>query len=95
MVKKQIDWVDVRNMFLALNCCRCRCEFTDETCKSTECYELTKTILEAIDKQIPKTPSQDSVDEILSFPTCPNCLQGLEGSEHHCGECGQAIDWSE
>ena len=47
--------------------------------------------IDALEKQIPKKPSQDSVG-LYYFPTCPNCHKELESYDHHC-ECGQALDW--
>lgn len=45
--------------------------------------------IKALEKQIPKKPSQDSVG-LYYFPTCPNCHKELESYDHHC-ECGQAL----
>ena len=47
--------------------------------------------IKALEKQMPKKPSQDSVG-LYYFPTCPNCHKELESYDHHC-ECGQALDW--
>ena len=47
--------------------------------------------VDALIKQIPKKPSQDSIG-LYYFPTCPNCHKELESYDHHC-ECGQALDW--
>ena len=47
--------------------------------------------IKALEKQIPKKPSQDSVG-LYYFPTCPNCHKELESYDHHC-ECGQCLDW--
>ena len=49
--------------------------------------------IKALEKQIPKKPSQDSVG-LYYFPTCPNCHKELESYDHHC-QCGQALDWEE
>ena len=47
----------------------------------------------ALEKQIPKKPSQDSIG-LYHFPTCPNCHKELESYDHHC-DCGQRLDWEE
>ena len=49
--------------------------------------------IKALEKQIPKKPSQDSVG-LYYFPTCPNCHKELESYDHHC-ECGQALSWED
>ena len=49
--------------------------------------------IEALSKQIPKKPSQDSIG-LYYFPTCPNCFKEIENFEHHC-ECGQTLDMEE
>lgn len=50
----------------------------------------------AREKQMPKKPSQDSLDGLHYFPTCPSCGYGLdkEDRESYC-ECGQKLDWSD
>ena len=53
--------------------------------------EFLKIAIEALEKQVPKKPSQDSVG-LYYFPTCPNCHKELESYDHHC-ECGQALNW--
>lgn len=66
-----------------------------DDCDAVKVYiEDVPLVIEALEKQISKKPSQDSLDGIHYFPTCPNCNRGLEEFEHHC-ECGQAIDWSD
>lgn len=65
----------------------------DSISEVDELLQLNKLICGALEKQIPKKPSQDSIG-LYYFPTCPNCHKGLESYDHHC-ECGQALDWSE
>lgn len=66
-------------------------------CEESICYitdvdaEPLRLAIEALKKQIPKKPSQDSIG-LYYFPTCPNCHKELESYDHHC-ECGQALDW--
>ena len=66
-------------------------------CEESICYitdvdaEPLRLAIQALEKQIPKKPSQDSIG-LYYFPTCPNCHKELESYDHHC-ECGQALDW--
>ena len=56
---------------------------------SKECY---KTIINALEKQIPKKPIKDKYVPELDF--CPEC--GTEVTNcNYCPLCGQKIDWSE
>lgn len=52
--------------------------------------------IKALEKQIPKKPSNESLDGLNCFPICPNCHQGLNEDEREsfC-ECGQRLDWSD
>ncbi len=67
---------------------------------SKECY---KTIIAALEKQIPKKPdiSGDSCDKdgnlIYDTYDCPNCHTSYEMEYEkydYCPSCGQALDWS-
>lgn len=66
-------------------------------CEESICYitdidaEPLRLAIKALEKRIPKKPSQDSIG-LYYFPTCPNCHKELESYDHHC-ECGQALDW--
>ena len=66
-------------------------------CEESICYitdidaEPLRLAIKALEKQIPKKPSQDSIG-LYYFPICPNCHKELESYDHHC-ECGQALDW--
>ena len=66
-------------------------------CEESICYitdvdaEPLRLAIKALERQIPKKPSQDSIG-LYYFPTCPNCHKELESYDHHC-ECGQALDW--
>lgn len=66
--------------------------------------ELTETILEALEKQLPKKPTYEGDgyapdgtfiwDEWL----CPNCGSRYEvdyDDYSYCPNCGQRLDWSE
>lgn len=50
-------------------------------------------ILEALEKQIPKKPL-NTKDKAGICPTCGNYIC-FAWHETACGDCGQAIDWSE
>ena len=66
-----------------------------------------KAIVSALKKQIPKkpTPHKVKVDKILigngywnegtTVYKCPNCGEFISRAYKHCGDCGQALDWSE
>lgn len=73
--------------------CHCK-DFMEEDSVWSKDVEALEAAIEAVEKQIPKKPSQDSVNGLHYSPTCPNCNKWFEEYEHHC-ECGQAIDWSE
>jgi hypothetical protein len=46
--------------------------------------------VEAMEKQIPKRPSEGNVHIVY---LCPNC-HSLNYTTPYCRHCGQAIDWS-
>ena len=52
----------------------------------------------ALRLQIPRSPFPDGDKSILACPNCGNgeYLHNEDGAENtFCGQCGQAIDWSE
>ena len=59
--------------------------------------------LNALEKQIPKQPKYEDVDNIYGAikRTCTACgdvcmvSNGAKPYEHYCRQCGQALDWSE
>ena len=65
-------------------------------------HELQQVVVEALEKQVPKTPiiwenkyyysPTPNDDWGYECPCCGN--QEIDYPEHHC-TCGQAIDWSE
>lgn len=66
--------------------------------------ELTETILEALEKQLPKKPTYEgdgyAPDGTFVYDTweCPNCGECYEvdyDDYDYCPKCGQKIDWSE
>ena len=56
-----------------------------------------KMLLSSAEKQIPKkiqySDDDDNHDWVL-FAECPRCSAAV-GRQTYCGECGQALDWSE
>lgn len=57
---------------------------------------------EAVEKQKTKTPIKSDLDieeSVIQFYECPNCgdiLCDMPGNrDKYCGECGQAIHWSD
>lgn len=61
---------------------------------------LFPLIREALEKQIPKKPigRWDGNETIIECPSCgkyPFDLSEYEWARRFCGNCGQAIDWSD
>ena len=66
--------------------------------------EMTKIALSALEKQIPKNPT-DICTPVVTWGLCPECkgeLKKLGGQPHrlligtaYCPDCGQALDWRE
>ena len=62
-----------------------------------------ETAIEALEKQIPKQPKYEDVDNVYGAikRTCTACgdvcmvSKGAKPYEHYCRQCGQALDWSE
>lgn len=65
--------------------------------------ELSKCIDEALEKQIPKKPT-DIFTPVVTWGICPVCKGELSKfknrpnrvliSNSYCPDCGQALDWS-
>lgn len=53
--------------------------------------------IEALEKQIPKktTKIQRVPNGWLTYGHCPNCDSFTRNTLKYCGNCGQALDWSE
>ena len=51
--------------------------------------------IEALEKQIPKEPSNREDNSEISYGYCPCCSDIIDNWRdiRYCGECGQAIDW--
>lgn len=50
-----------------------------------------KAILEALNKQIPKKPTDIAKSEL--YGKCAVCGQVVHVGNRYCDQCGQAIDW--
>jgi hypothetical protein len=71
---------------------------------SKDCY---KSLISALEKQIPKKPIPNNVKSILirmgnydwhkeiTEYECPNCNENTSKIYNYCDKCGQALDWSE
>ena len=58
-----------------------------------ECHNIA---ISALEKQIPKKVVEKNFVEDVSLNYCPYCNCRFIGwGMKHCGECGQALDWSE
>ena len=56
-----------------------------------EAEQVENTIIEALEKQIPKKPKYIEGD--YDMPLCPCCGMSVdENEENHCSVCGQALD---
>ena len=50
----------------------------------------------ALEKQIPKKPIEKEFVEDVSLNYCPCCnVRFIGWGMKFCGECGQALDWSD
>ena len=76
------------------------CEMTPEW---KEMLQIYSTTVEVLNKQIPKQPIYEDVDNIYGAikRTCTACgdvcmvSKGAKPYEHYCRQCGQALDWSD
>lgn len=56
--------------------------------------EFQNKIVKAVEKQIPKKPLPE--ERYYGIGKCPNCSAVfLDKSTKYCGNCGQALDWSD
>ena len=54
------------------------------------------TVMEALEKQIPKKPVIRKSCKVNAFTLrCPNCEAVLQADSPCCRYCGQALDWSD
>ena len=74
---------------------------SDEDVEKTEA--ALKLAISALEKQMPKQPKYEDVDNIYGAikRTCTACgdvcmvSKGAKPYEHYCRQCGQALDWSD
>ena len=65
------------------------------TAEVNELLELNKIVCGALEKQIPKTPIDNTERQCFECPTCGKVVVTYyDGKRHHC-RCGQAIDFGE
>lgn len=63
-------------------------------CKNCDLQRAAKMGVEALEKQIPKKPLPD--ERYFGIGKCTTCnAVFLDKSTNYCGNCGQAIDWSD
>ena len=66
-----------------------------DTAKFNELLELNKIVSEALEKQIPKTPIDNTEQEWFQCPTCGRvAVVYYTGKRHHC-RCGQRLKWED
>ena len=66
-----------------------------DTAKFNELLELNKIVSEALEKQIPKTPIDNTEQEWFQCPTCGKVVVVYyAGKRHHC-RCGQSLKWED
>lgn len=83
----------------------CQKVYTDETvCEECELYskcthetqaDIARLAIAALEKQIPKKYREIYPCKSVKYYQCPCCDGLLHINENYCGECGQAIDWSD
>lgn len=66
-------------------------------CKKLRYKQLSNVCdisIKAIEKQLPKKPIPDN--RYFSNSICPSCKATfMDKSTKYCGNCGQALDWSD
>ena len=60
----------------------------------TEKINFQKTVISALEKQIPEPPYLDKSGGVEDWFFCPNCNHNdVEYKDKYCRRCGQALDW--
>ena len=61
--------------------------------------EVLNTVVEALEKQIPKKPVLRKTPENIKFKLeeyeCSVCHRWIAKAARFCRDCGQALDWSD
>lgn len=57
--------------------------------------EVCQKVLEALDKQIAKKPSNEEYEDGTFAYVCPSCYTEVLEKQPYCDDCGQALDWGE
>ena len=78
-------------------------EFSEKYQGVQEYAEMLIVCKEALEKQIPKQPKYEDVDNVYGAikRTCTACgdvcmvSKGAKPYEHYSRQCGQALDWSD
>ena len=69
-------------------------EFAEKYQGKQEYTDMLLLCKKALEKQIPKKPLPEN--KYYGNGKCPNCnAVFLDKSTKYCGNCGQALDWSE
>ena len=76
------------------HCERMCCTGCENYIRRIEKRLAVKEAIEALDKQIPMKPQIIDCEQEKTHFFCPVCAYKLCGDDF-CGDCGQAIDWSE
>ena len=80
-----------------------RLELTDYRKQVPEYYKAMELAVKALEKQIPKKPTEEQIDFeefVCICPTCKyTCEYGFEDFRdrkyEYCPMCGQKLDWGE
>ena len=65
------------------------------TAEVNELLELNKIVCGALEKQIPKTPIDNTERQCFECPTCGKVVVTYyDGKRHHC-RCGQSLKWED
>ena len=70
-------------------------EVYSDTDEVNELLELNKIVCGALERQIPKTPIDNTEQEWFECPTCGRVVVTYHnGKRHHC-RCSQSLKWSD
>jgi hypothetical protein len=67
-----------------------------DTIIACESFEDANEVNSVLEKQIPKKVKSQRIDYLVTLYHCPCCDVRFFGfGMKYCGECGQALDWSD